>query len=155
MKGKPFTLYFASSWKAYVTLTADLPWGENTIVYKRWCNDLAIESCIFVLDRFGDFTLGQVVAPVRETVSEILASLLHIPLHFHGVLLQMVRRNFPIPVELTNEKTFSGDKSHMWEVRHASCRASSMRSWGTDVSGMDVDDDKEVLRGVIDAAVLG
>lgn len=142
------------------------------IAHERWCNDLAIKFlCIFVLDRFGDFVSDQVVAPVRETVSQTLASLLlHMPrrsvLHVHGVLLQMIRQDFPIPVKPTNGKTFSknGDKSHVWEVRHAgllgikyevAVRSDLVSLDVPEIDGMDVDDGKEVLRGVVDAAVLG
>ena len=68
------------------------------VAHERWCNDLAVKFlCIFVLDRFGDFVSDQVVAPVRETVSQTLAYLLlHMPrrsvLHVHNVLLQMIRQ---------------------------------------------------------------
>ena len=46
----------------------------------------------------------KVVAPVRETVSQTLASLLiHMPrrslLHVHSVLLQMIRQHFAVPAD--------------------------------------------------------
>ena len=127
--------------------------------------------CIFVLDRFGDFVSDQVVAPVRETVSQTLASLLlHMPrrsvLHVHNVLLQMIRQDFPITLKPTNGKGFSknADKTHVWEVRHAgllgikyevAVRSDIVSLDVPENDGMDVDDGKEVLRGVVDAAVLG
>ncbi|KAI0247046.1 SNF2 chromatin remodeling protein [Lactifluus subvellereus] len=95
---------------------------ENDDCHERWCNGLAAKLlCVFILDRFGDFVSDQVVAPVRETVSQTLASLLlHMPprsvLHVHSVLLQMIRQDFTIP---TGAKGPGKEKSHIWEVRHA------------------------------------
>ena len=155
-----------------MSYAADLSWDENLVAHERWCNDLAVKFlCIFVLDRFGDFVSDQVVAPVRETVSQTLASLLlHMPrrsvLHVHNVLLQMIRQDFPIPVKPTNGKSFSkhNDKSHVWEVRHAgllgikyevAVRSDLVSLDVPEGDAMEVDDGKEVLRGVVDAAVLG
>ena len=61
------------------------------------------------------------VAPVRETVSQTIASLLlHMPrrsvLHVHSVLLQMIRQDFTLP---TGANGPGKGKSHIWEVRHA------------------------------------
>lgn len=70
---------------------------ENSFAHEKWCNDLAAKFlCLFVLDRFSDFVSDQMVAPVRETVSQTLAALLtHMPrrsvLHVHVALLQMVQ----------------------------------------------------------------
>ncbi|KAH9063809.1 hypothetical protein EDB83DRAFT_2519959 [Lactarius deliciosus] len=95
---------------------------DNSDSHERWCNGLAAKLlCIFILDRFGDFVSDQVVAPVRETVSQTLASLLlHMPrrsvLHVHSVLLQMIRQDFTLP---TGAKGPGTEKSHIWEVRHA------------------------------------
>ncbi|TFK86254.1 SNF2 chromatin remodeling protein [Polyporus arcularius HHB13444] len=156
----------------YGGMKADLSWDENLVSHERWCNDLAVKFlCIFVLDRFGDFVSDQVVAPVRETVSQTMASLLlHMPrrsvLHVHNVLLQMIRQDFPITVKPTIGKGFSKnvDKTHVWEVRHAgllgikyevAVRSDLVSLDVPENDGMDVDDGKEVLRGVVDAAVLG
>lgn len=98
------------------------PLTENRDCHERWCNGLAAKLlCIFILDRFGDFVSDQVVAPVRETVSQTLASLLlHMPrrsvLHVHSVLLQMIRQDFTLP---TGAKGPGKERSHIWEVRHA------------------------------------
>lgn len=113
----------------------------------------------------------QVVAPVRETVSQTLASLLlHMPrrsvLHVHNVLLQMIRQDFPIPVKPTNGKTKDAhaEKGHVWEVRHAgllgikyevAVRSDLVSMDIPEDDDMEIDDGKEVLRGVVDAAVLG
>ena len=87
-------------------------------------------------------------------------------LHVHNVLLQMIRQDFPIPVKPTNGKSFSkhNDKSHVWEVRHAgllgikyevAVRSDLVSLDVPEGDAMEVDDGKEVLRGVVDAAVLG
>jgi TATA-binding protein-associated factor len=112
-------LYCAYSVANCVTVGASRT--ENGNYHERWCNMLAAKLlCVFILDRFGDFVSDQVVAPVRETVSQTLASLLlHMPrrsvLHVHSVLLQMIRQDFTIP---TGAKGLGKEKSHIWEVRH-------------------------------------
>ena len=84
----------------------------------------------------------------------------------HNVLLQMIRQDFPITLKPTNGKGFSknADKTHVWEVRHAgllgikyevAVRSDIVSLDVPENDGMDVDDGKEVLRGVVDAAVLG
>ena len=108
---------------------------------------------------------------MRETVSQTLASLLlHMPrrsvLHVHNILLQMIRQDFPIPVKPTNGKLRDkhSEKGHVWEVRHAgllgikyevAVRSDLVSLDIPEANSMEVDDGKEVLRGVVDAAVLG
>ncbi|KAJ7461011.1 SNF2 superfamily chromatin remodeling protein [Mycena galericulata] len=114
---------------------------ENAAAHEKWCNDLSAKFlCVFVLDRFGDFVSDQVVAPVRETVSQTLASLLlHMPrrsvAHVHAILLQMIQQeHLPPAVAVSNGaakprrgkvKAGAGagagdaEKTHVWEVRHA------------------------------------
>ena len=108
------------------------------------------------------------VAPVRETVSQTLASLLlHMPrrsvTHVHSILLQMIRQEFAI----TSKSKGRAEKehSHVWEVRHAGLLGVKYEvAVRTDLFERDQvkleDDDmgdlgKEVLKGVVDAAVLG
>jgi len=135
---------------------------------------------VFVLDRFGDFVsdqvgLGvsfldlslnrsQVVAPVRETVSQTLASLLlHMPLrsvgHVHSILLQMIRQDFPLPSKPKTGKM--DERNHVWEVRHAGLLGVkyevAVRSDLFDAPKTEGEHDvgKSILQGVVDAAVLG
>ncbi|KAI0059098.1 hypothetical protein BV25DRAFT_1901802 [Artomyces pyxidatus] len=157
--------------------------GENDVGHERWCNDLAAKLlCVFIMDRFGDFVSDQVVAPVRETVSQTLASLLlHMPrrsvLHVHSVLLQMIRQDFEVPVKpsigtKSRRPLDSKEKSHIWEVRHAGLLGIkyevAVRSDVVEEEAvkMDVDDVKsepglavsgghQILQDVVDAAVLG
>ncbi|KAH9948095.1 SNF2 chromatin remodeling protein [Amylocystis lapponica] len=153
-------------------MRVDLPSEENQVAHERWCNDLAIKFlCIFVLDRFGDFVSDQVVAPVRETVSQTLASLIiHMPrrsvLHVHSILLQMIRQDFPIPVKPMKGKGLdrNAERGHIWEVRHAgllgikyevAVRSDLVRSSSSKDDPDGSQDEREVLRGVVDAAVLG
>ncbi|EPQ58588.1 SNF2 chromatin remodeling protein [Gloeophyllum trabeum ATCC 11539] len=146
--------------------------AENDVAHEAWCNDLAAKLlCIFVLDRFGDFVSDQVVAPVRETVSQTLASLLlHMPrrsvLHVHSILLQMIRQNFG-----ADESKANDPHTLVWEVRHAgllgikyevAVRSDLVEAASTEEDikaedGLAASDlsGKEVLRGIVDAAVLG
>ncbi|KAF8078067.1 SNF2 superfamily chromatin remodeling protein [Lyophyllum atratum] len=142
----------------------------NDYAHERWCNDLAANLlCVFVLDRFGDFVSDQVVAPVRETVSQTLASLLiHMPrrsvTHVHSILLQMIQQDFVIP--MSGSKAQSDDeKNHIWEVRHAgllgikyevAVRGDLFDQPSLKQEGGEFDDiGRQVLRGVVDAAILG
>ncbi|EIW85445.1 hypothetical protein CONPUDRAFT_80033 [Coniophora puteana RWD-64-598 SS2] len=135
---------------------------QNEFNHERWCNDLAAKLlCVFVLDRFGDFVSDQVVAPVRETVSQTLASLLiHMPRrsvsHVHSNLLQMIRQDF----DLTKDAIKDG-KGHVWQVRHAgllgikyevAVRSDLFLPSEGDLQSQTA---KEILQGVVDAAVLG
>lgn len=54
---------------------------QNTVSNKLYLDDLACRfCCIFALDRFGDYVSDQVVAPIRESISQTLAALLkHLP----------------------------------------------------------------------------
>ena len=132
---------------------------------------------MFVLDRFGDFISDQVVAPVRETVSQTLASLLiHMPrrsvLHVHNILLQMIKQDFELDAALPDVKVAKNANGqngrgllYVWEVRHVgllgikyevAVRADLVEEQAVkeeDVDGLT--SGKEVLRGIVDAAVLG
>jgi TATA-binding protein-associated factor len=51
--------------------------SENDRLNQRWLNDLACRMiCIFMLDRFADFTGDNAIAPIRETAGQALGSLL-------------------------------------------------------------------------------
>ncbi|KAL4259712.1 TATA-binding protein-associated factor Mot1 [Pleurotus pulmonarius] len=147
---------------------------ENDIAHERWCNGLASKLlCVLVLDRFGDFVSDQVIAPVREMISQTLASLLlHMPrrslVHVHSILLQMIRQDFPIPCAKMSERGSKADaaSSHIWEVRHAGLLGVkyevAVRSdlFEASFNDMKQEDDtlvsgKSILRDVVDAAILG
>ncbi|KAL4253953.1 TATA-binding protein-associated factor Mot1 [Abortiporus biennis] len=153
----------------YGGMKVSLQWEENEVAHEKWCNDLAVKLlCIFVLDRFGDFVSDQVVAPVRETVSQTLASLLlHMPrrsvLHVHNILLQMIRQDFPVTVKATNGNASRGkvETAHVWEVRHAGLLGIKYEvAVRNDLFEVKPDEKpllegKEILKGVVDASVLG
>ncbi|KAF8894499.1 SNF2 chromatin remodeling protein [Infundibulicybe gibba] len=139
--------------------------GENQAAHERWCNDLAAKFlCVFVLDRFGDFVSDQVVAPVRETVSQTLASLLlHMPrrslTHVHSILLQMIRQDFVIPANMSKSKV-DPDRTHIWEVRHAGLlgikyEVAVRNDLFEEANSATPACGNDVLQGVVDAAVLG
>ncbi|KAI9569000.1 hypothetical protein HD554DRAFT_2094527 [Boletus coccyginus] len=138
---------------------------ENARAHEEWCNHLAARLlCVFILDRFGDFVSDQVVAPVRETVSQTLASLLlHMPRrsvgHVHSILLQMIRQEFTLPSTAKAGK--KDDRNHVWEVRHAGLLGIKYEvAVRSDLFDAQKDEDsghagREILTGVVDAAVLG
>ncbi|KIJ44189.1 hypothetical protein M422DRAFT_228203 [Sphaerobolus stellatus SS14] len=133
--------------------------AENDYLHEKWCNELAAKFlCIFILDRFGDFVSDQVMAPVRETVSQTLGSLLlHMPrrsvLHVHELLLQMIKQELP-PEQRSN---LGKGKGHIWEVRHAGLLGIKYEvAVRSDlVDGAEGEDARRILTGVVDAAVLG
>ncbi|KAJ6606457.1 SNF2 superfamily chromatin remodeling protein [Mycena vulgaris] len=187
---------------AYGGMRNDAPRPDNALAHERWCNDLAAQClCVFVLDRFGDFVADQVVAPVRETVSQTLAALLlHMPRrsvgHVHAILLQMIQQEGPAPPlangaggargKKAKAVVVEAEKTHVWEVRHAGLLGikyevavrsdlfatkgrgkvepggdamsvdSEVKREEEDDGGSDFDETgREVLRGVVEAAILG
>ena len=54
---------------------------ENDALNAAWLDDMACRyCCVLMLDRFGDYISDNVVAPIRETVGQALATLLlHLP----------------------------------------------------------------------------
>ena len=127
-------------------------------------------SCLTKLVIFVPYLTGflhtlQVVAPVRESVSQTLASLLlHMPhrslLHVHLVLLQMIRQNFTTNVPRKSQKEM--DNGLIWEIRHAGLLGikyevavrsdlfeSVKEESGSEMRGRDI------LEGVVEAAILG
>lgn len=118
------------------------------------------------------------MAPVRETVSQTLASLMiHMParslLHVHDILLQMIRQDFNVPAGLrskplsahsTKSRSWS-EKTHIWEVRHAGLLGMKYEvAVRSDLFDKKTVKQEElvpaqpgicVLRDVVDAAVLG
>ncbi|KAF2744894.1 hypothetical protein M011DRAFT_470196 [Sporormia fimetaria CBS 119925] len=50
---------------------------ENDELNQRWLNDLACRiCCVFMLDRFADYTSDNAVAPIRETAGQTLGAVL-------------------------------------------------------------------------------
>lgn len=85
---------------------------ENNVRNKSWLEDLSCRlCCIFALDRFGDYVSDQVVAPVRESASQTLGTLLlHLP-------ESVVHSTFRVLRQLILQKDF--DLKHpIWEVCH-------------------------------------
>ena len=87
-------------------------------------------------------------------------------LHVHSILLEMIRQDFTPPIK--QEKTKTGGRrteaGHVWEVRHAgllgikyevAVRKDLVETPAIDATEESVQQNKEVLRGIVDAAVLG
>lgn len=56
---------------------AGLTRRENDALNSAWLDDLACRiCCVFMLDRFADYVSDNAVAPIRETVGQVLGALL-------------------------------------------------------------------------------
>ncbi|KZO97896.1 SNF2 superfamily chromatin remodeling protein [Calocera viscosa TUFC12733] len=145
-------------------MRVDLPAEQNAYEHERWCNDIAAKLlCVFALDRFGDFVSDSAVAPVRETASQSLASLLlHMPLrsvyHVHTILLDMVHQNFsPDNAKeiFSRSSRQSRSERRIWEVMHAGLLGIK---YEVAVRRDLIDPEhngKDTLKGVVDAATIG
>ncbi|KAL1694700.1 hypothetical protein GGG16DRAFT_87332 [Schizophyllum commune] len=161
----------------------DTPWEENQIAHERWCNHLAAQFlCVFVLDRFSDFVSDQVTAPVRETISQTMGSLLlHMPRRsvtwVHSILLDMIKQDFVLStttngngtVPATSTRTTRHPKAkmlnlkHVWEVRHSGLLGLKYEVAVRDDLFVKLDEGvqegalsgKQILQDVVDSAILG
>lgn len=116
------------------------------------------------------------VAPVRETVSQSLASLLlHMPrrsiLRVHDLLLDMIfQRDVGVKQEALEPPPSKKVKSsnghgnghgkatatHVWQVRHAGLLGMKYEvAVRGDLVDVDQENGKEILKGVVGAALLG
>ncbi len=91
-------------------------------------------------------------------------------LHVHSILLQMIQQTFTIPVSIgsssrSKSKTATEQRTHIWEVRHAgllgikyevAVRSDLFSTTPVKQEDSEFDDTgKEILRGVVAAALLG
>ncbi|CAL8122887.1 unnamed protein product [Orchesella dallaii] len=84
--------------------------NEMERFHQDWLEDLALRLVsVLALDRFGDFVSDQVVAPVRETCSQCLGTVLSLMTDSSVALL------LNLLIRLLKEKS--------WEVRHGSLLA--------------------------------
>ena len=84
--------------------------------------------------------------------------------HVHRILLEMIRQDFTLPAQLKS-KTSKGDpeKTHIWEVRHAGLLGlkyevavrSDTFTKPEIKEELSSSDGTSILRGVVDAAILG
>ncbi|KAF2261710.1 hypothetical protein CC78DRAFT_535437 [Lojkania enalia] len=82
---------------------------QNNELNQRWLNDLACRiCCVFMLDRFADYTSDTAVAPIRETAGQAL-----------GAVLQYLSRDnvvatFKVLHRLVMQQDF--DNLSLWQV---------------------------------------
>lgn len=90
----------------------DLDITENNKRNAAYLEDISLRCiCVFLLDRFGDYVSDQVVAPIRESVAQLLgATLLHMS---HASIIQVFR----LLKRLVLQSEFS-DSGSIWEVCH-------------------------------------
>ncbi|KAG8931790.1 TATA-binding protein-associated factor mot1 [Tulasnella sp. 418] len=143
---------------------------ENAFKHEEWCIQLASRFLyVFIKDRFSDFVSDQMVAPVRETVSQSLASLLlHMPrrsiLHVHEILREMIIQSN----ESNRNGHVNGNRSgglrggpqdvigHVWPVRHSGLLGMKYEvAVREDLVDGKEQGSQDVLKGVIQAAMIG
>ncbi|SCV74101.1 BQ2448_6533 [Microbotryum intermedium] len=112
---------------------AGLTVAANLERHRRWSEDVAAKLlCVFALDRFGDYNADHVVAPVRETAAQALATLLPCMAPSSVVLVQrlliaMIDQDGAPPSRgLSNKRDTDAQEpntgrrvSYAWQVRHS------------------------------------
>jgi len=86
---------------------------ENDKRNAEYLEDLALRCiCVFLLDRFGDYVSDQVVAPIRESVAQLLGAVL--------VYMQpsSVVKVFRLLKRLVLQTDFNMDCGQIWEICH-------------------------------------
>lgn len=78
---------------------------EQNEAHNNWLEDAALRLlCVLALDRFGDFVSDQVVAPVRETCAQIMATILK------AMSDDLVQKSVEVLQKFVKQRD--------WEVRH-------------------------------------
>ena len=130
---------------------------ENFENHTIWCENMAANLiCVLALDRFGDFISDQVVAPVRETASQTLASLLrHTPDQsveiVHSLLHSMIYQSH-CSKDL-HSPARKGDPHFIWEVRHAALLG--LKYFVAVKKDLLSNLDNGILKKVVDSTILG
>jgi TATA-binding protein-associated factor len=182
--GRPLTgLQTTSLPKRTISSTND---GATTSSRRSSVSSSSTDSATSYLTRHACHTpapnradrIAQVVAPVRETVSQTLASLLiHMPRRSvqqtHRILLQMIRQDFPLPkpapqagAPRRGARAQNGrEPAHIWEVRHAGLlgikyEVAVRPDLVSDLAKKADEDavpgsEKAILQDVVDATILG
>lgn len=86
--------------------------AENDKLNAEYLGDISLRcACVFLLDRFGDYVSDQVVAPIRESVAQLLgAALVHMQRSSVVEVFRLLRR-------LVLQYDFN-DCGPVWEVCH-------------------------------------
>lgn len=141
---------------------------SNAQRHAQWSDDAAIRLlCVLTLDRLGDFVFDQVIAPVRETAGQALASLLKwmddgSALDVHAALVEMTKQDFLVD-EVSRATLASkalsarrGVPGYAWEVRHAGLLGLRYEvSVRKDLLERNVtDDSRDILHDVAHLAII-
>ncbi|KAG4305422.1 hypothetical protein PORY_000978 [Pneumocystis oryctolagi] len=120
--------------------------AENNKKNKMWLEDAACRlTCIFALDHFGDYISDQVVAPIRESVSQTLAALL---IHVDS---ESVKAIYRILYRLVFQQDMNVE-ARVWEVVHGGMLG---LKYLVAVRKDVVFESNEVFNGVIQAVFYG
>jgi TATA-binding protein-associated factor len=91
---------------------AALTKAENDKSNAEYLEDLALRCvCVFLLDRFGDYVSDQVVAPIRESVAQLLGAILVHMSRSHVIQVFRLLRRLVLQSEFH-------DFGPVWEVCH-------------------------------------
>ncbi|KAJ9089533.1 TATA-binding protein-associated factor mot1 [Entomophthora muscae] len=117
------------------------PTEVNQRLHDEWLEDVCIRLlCVFALDRFGDFVSDQVVAPVRETCSQTLGTLIQYLAERHVLNTQqcLLKLIFQTP-----------GAASVWEPRHSGLLGLKY------VMAVRADLVESLLDGTVGAVLLG
>jgi len=119
---------------------------ENDSLNGKWLDDLACRlTCIFMLDRFGDYVSDNVVAPIRETTSQTMGALLK---HLSPGSVHKVYRNL---YRLVMQEDL-GTSTTIWQVCHGGMLGLKyLSAVRTDLLTQNA----ELLDGVVQAVMRG
>ncbi|KAI5477115.1 hypothetical protein MNV49_006843 [Pseudohyphozyma bogoriensis] len=158
----------------------------NATLFGSWCEDLSTKLlAVFALDRFGDYVSDQVMAPVRESAAQALATLLpYMPAssvaQVQKILITMVEQDGAPPSRGLDGskgngkgKEAEGKGKYVWQVRHSgllglkylvAVKGEFLRGVKEEADvkpKLELDGDVKMeegyvpLKAVVDAAILG
>ncbi|KAK4051936.1 TATA-binding protein-associated factor mot1 [Microbotryomycetes sp. JL201] len=159
-------------------------WADLEVQVGEWPWKGPVERLAVNLVSFGDYLSDHVVAPVRETASQALATLLPFMqapsvIHVQRILVDMVSQGGAPPSAGLDSRSApsassSTDKKYVWQVRHSglvglkylvAVKGDLLRETSSSLARMAVDqkpsiealqvDTNALLKIVVDAALIG
>ncbi|KAF2837780.1 putative TBP associated factor [Patellaria atrata CBS 101060] len=119
--------------------------AQNDLLNRRWLDDLACRiTCVFMLDRFGDFGSDTAIAPVRETAAQTLGAVLqHLP-------IPSVKAVYRVLIRLVKQE--GGEHKRVWEASYGGM--TGLR-YLVAVRNDVVSQDQSLMDGVLNAVMTG
>lgn len=120
--------------------------AANDRANNRWLDDLACRlCCVFMLDRFGDYTSDSVVAPIRETVGQTLGALLS------HLTPQLVHSAYQVLYRMVMQRDLKLS-ARIWQVCHGGMTG---LKYLVAVRNDLLVNDNSLMDGVVEAVMLG